>query len=229
VQLISRKLIAPVAGAILVSCVAGLGSSTAAGRVYDAPNTGSTSASGATSPSDAVLASRLLRTNVLVDHPVTVAGVLAPTLATQTVTLEQRARGGWTVVAQAGATLTGTFTLEFRPRRLGTDTLRVQVAGSDGLFDAPATKLDVFHRVLASWYAPGGLTACGEEYTAKMLGVANRTLPCGTLVTLHYHGRTVRVPVIDRGPYVAGRTYDLTWATKQALGAHDLTELWANR
>ena len=50
------------------------------------------------------------------------------------------------------------------------------------------------------------------------MGVANKTLPCGTLVTLRYDGRTVRVAVIDRGPYVAGREFDLTEATKQALG-----------
>ena len=50
------------------------------------------------------------------------------------------------------------------------------------------------------------------------MGVANKTLPCGTLVTLRYDGRTVRVPVVDRGPYVAGREFDLTEATKQALG-----------
>jgi len=47
-------------------------------------------------------------------------------------------------------------------------------------------------------------------------------------VTLHYGGRTVRVPVIDRGPYVAGRDYDLTYATKLALGAGDVSQIWAS-
>ena len=47
------------------------------------------------------------------------------------------------------------------------------------------------------------------------MGVANKTLPCGTKVKLRYHGRTVTVPVIDRGPYVAGRDYDLTEAAKR--------------
>jgi rare lipoprotein A (peptidoglycan hydrolase) len=46
-------------------------------------------------------------------------------------------------------------------------------------------------------------------------------------VTLRYHGHTVRVPVIDRGPYVAGREFDLTEATKRALGFGDLGEVWA--
>ena len=61
----------------------------------------------------------------------------------------------------------------------------------------------------------------------RTLGVANRTLPCGTLVTLHYGSRTVRVPVIDRGPYVVGREFDLTEATKQALGFAGVGEVWS--
>ena len=86
----------------------------------------------------------------------------------------------------------------------------------------------MFHEVVASWYGPGGTTACGEALGAATLGVANRTLPCGTMVTLRYRGRTVRVPVIDRGPFVAGRDYDLTYATKLALGAGDVTMIWAS-
>jgi rare lipoprotein A (peptidoglycan hydrolase) len=37
-------------------------------------------------------------------------------------------------------------------------------------------------------------------------------------VTLRHGGRTVRVRVVDRGPYVGGREFDLTAATKQRLG-----------
>jgi rare lipoprotein A (peptidoglycan hydrolase) len=72
------------------------------------------------------------------------------------------------------------------------------------------------------------MTACGRALGAGTLGVANKTLPCGTMVSLHYGGRTVRVPVIDRGPYVAGRDYDLTYATKLALGAGDVSQIWAS-
>ncbi len=57
--------------------------------------------------------------------------------------------------------------------------------------------------------------------------MANKTLPCGTLVTLHYGNRTIRVPVIDRGPYVAGRDFDLTEATKRALGFGDTGNVWS--
>ncbi|HEY5628335.1 MAG TPA: RlpA-like double-psi beta-barrel domain-containing protein [Candidatus Limnocylindrales bacterium] len=66
-----------------------------------------------------------------------------------------------------------------------------------------------------SWYGPGmygSRTACGVTLTTTVLGVANRTLPCGTKVTFRNpaNGRTVTVPVIDRGPYVSGRTWDMS-------------------
>jgi rare lipoprotein A (peptidoglycan hydrolase) len=66
-----------------------------------------------------------------------------------------------------------------------------------------------------SWYGPGFIgshTACGQVLTRTLMGVAHRTLPCGTLVTFRNpsNGRQVTVPVVDRGPYVAGRTWDMT-------------------
>jgi peptidoglycan lytic transglycosylase len=80
--------------------------------------------------------------------------------------------------------------------------------------------------VLASWYGPGfygNRTACGLTFTPELLGVAHVSLPCGTPLTLTSSaGRSVRVNVIDRGPYVAGRTLDLSFATKVALGCSDL-------
>lgn len=59
--------------------------------------------------------------------------------------------------------------------------------------------------------------ACGGVLEPGQLGVASRTLPCGTLVAFAYRGRMVQVPVIDRGPYVDGRLWDLTGATAEAL------------
>ena len=66
-----------------------------------------------------------------------------------------------------------------------------------------------------SWYGPGFYghrTACGYAYTKTIMGVAHKTLPCGTLVTFKNpkNGRIATVPVIDRGPYVAGRQWDLS-------------------
>lgn len=66
-----------------------------------------------------------------------------------------------------------------------------------------------------SWYGPGFYgkrTACGYAYTQSLMGVAHRTLPCGTLVTFRNpaNGRQVTVPVVDRGPYVSGRQWDMS-------------------
>lgn len=66
-----------------------------------------------------------------------------------------------------------------------------------------------------SWYGPGfygAWTACGVQLTHTVMGVASPTLPCGTLVTFKNpaNGRTVTVPVIDRGPYVWGRIWDMS-------------------
>lgn len=59
--------------------------------------------------------------------------------------------------------------------------------------------------------------ACGGTLGRDQLGVASRTLPCGTIVTFAYRGRIVHLPVIDRGPYVEGREWDLTGAAAEAL------------
>jgi hypothetical protein len=79
------------------------------------------------------------------------------------------------------------------------------------------------HDAEDSWYGPGFYgqhTACGQVLTDTLMGVAHRTLPCGTLVTFRNPatGQTVTVPVVDRGPYVAGRTWDLTKGTCLAIG-----------
>jgi hypothetical protein len=73
----------------------------------------------------------------------------------------------------------------------------------------------------ASWYGPGlwgRSTACGVTLRPTTVGVAHKTLPCGTMVRFVYGGRTITAPVIDRGPYVKGRAWDLTAAASEALG-----------
>jgi len=86
---------------------------------------------------------------------------------------------------------------------------------------SPARHLTSYRLAGASYYGPGlygNGVACGGTLEPGTLGVANKTLPCGTMVKLRYNGRSITVPVIDRGPYVAGREYDLTEAVKDALG-----------
>jgi peptidoglycan hydrolase-like protein with peptidoglycan-binding domain len=73
----------------------------------------------------------------------------------------------------------------------------------------------------ATWYGPGlygNRTACGGTLRRSTLGVAHRTLPCGTPVTFYHRGRFVTVTVIDRGPFARGVQWDLTAAAAKALG-----------
>src|SRR5262249_24212292 len=82
------------------------------------------------------------------------------------------------------------------------------------------------HRIqygLASWYGRerhGRRTASGEIFDSNQLGAAHRTAPFGTysLVTNLANGRTVQVRIIDRGPAVAGRLLDLSYAAARQLG-----------
>jgi rare lipoprotein A (peptidoglycan hydrolase) len=70
--------------------------------------------------------------------------------------------------------------------------------------------------------------ACGGVLHRGQMGVAHKTAPCGTLITFRYNGRQITVPVIDRGPYIAGREWDLTGAAAQALGFPGLGTIdWA--
>jgi hypothetical protein len=88
--------------------------------------------------------------------------------------------------------------------------------------------------VVASWYGPGffenrlpcwpWLKANGLpiQFLPDTWGVAHKSLPCGTMVTLTHGTRTVTVPVVDRGPYIAGREFDLSPRVKAELGCSDL-------
>jgi rare lipoprotein A (peptidoglycan hydrolase) len=74
---------------------------------------------------------------------------------------------------------------------------------------------------IATWFGPGFYgrqTACGQTLTPAVVGVANRTLPCGTLVSVTYDGHSLTVPVLDRGPYSHRASWDLTAGAAQALG-----------
>lgn len=73
----------------------------------------------------------------------------------------------------------------------------------------------------ATWYGPGlygNNTACGQVLRPSTVGVAHRSLPCGTAVKFVYRGRQVITRVIDRGPYSYGNDWDLTLAAAEALG-----------
>jgi rare lipoprotein A (peptidoglycan hydrolase) len=90
----------------------------------------------------------------------------------------------------------------------------------------PATKVP--KTALATWFGPGFYgqhTACGQTLTPATVGVANRKLPCGTLVKVSFHGQVLTVPVVDRGPYANGADWDLTAAAAQSLGIEETVRI----
>jgi rare lipoprotein A len=109
------------------------------------------------------------------------------------------------------------------------------VTGTGGVTSSPsgssATPRPTVRKAgIATWFGPGFYgqkTACGQILTPTVVGVANRTLPCGTLVKVSYHGHHLTVPVIDRGPYANGADWDLTTSAAQALGIEDTVRIGA--
>jgi hypothetical protein len=175
------------------------------------------------------LRARLLHANLLLGGDIAFIGKTTPQANRRRISIEELTRGGWVAIARTLTDGNGYFRKRLWPRRLGRLALRVRADGIPGQRTTMAGRVAiVYHQVVASWYGPGGTTACGEQLASGTLGVANRTLPCGTKVTLRLGGRVVTVPVIDRGPFVAGRDYDLTYATKLALGAGDVSTIWAS-
>jgi rare lipoprotein A len=117
----------------------------------------------------------------------------------------------------------GSFRVRWRASHTGVFEAKAVAGGKAVARTARSrgTRVNVYRPAAASYYGPGlygNGTACGRTLTPSTVGVANRTLPCGARVTLRYHGRTVTVPVIDRGPFSGSREYDLTAATKAKLG-----------
>lgn len=169
--------------------------------------------------------------DVLDGSTASVTGILRPGLAGRTVDLQRLGRHGWRTLSHTHTGHAGRFVLRYIPRRLLSERVRVVFAGDDSDLGTRRNvgRLSSYRLAGASWYGGGGSLACGGRLTGSTMGVANKTLPCGTLVTLRYGGHSVRVPVVDRGPYVGGREFDLTEATKRALGFEGVAEVWSTR
>ncbi|HVM34284.1 MAG TPA: septal ring lytic transglycosylase RlpA family protein [Actinomycetota bacterium] len=157
-------------------------------------------------------------------HPFTgerivVRGGLWPPRPGRRVHVQRRISGRWEVVARPRVR-DGRFRTSFTagaPRR---GRVRVVFRGDELNAARSRTKrVKVFDPDPATWYGPGlygNSTACGKTLTPDTIGVAHRSLPCGTMVDIFYRGRTVRVPVIDRGPYTSAQ-WDLTRKTAVRL------------
>lgn len=203
----------------------GASASSAGASVASAPNGIAVGAKLATSHS---------RLHVLAGRTASFKGVLAPARAGRTVRLQVRRGSRWHNLASTRTRANGRFALRYRAKHTMSAVVRVRFAG-DTLNTSVSRRpgrLAVYRTGGASWYGPGfygGHLACGGTLQPGTLGVANKTLPCGTKVTFRYHGRSITVPVIDRGPYVGGRDWDLTGATARRLGFSGTGTVWSTK
>ena len=86
-----------------------------------------------------------------------------------------------------------------------------------------ASSTPVSHLAKASWYGPGMAgkkTTSGEAYNPKALTAASKTLPIGSVVkvTNPENGKAVKVRINDRGPFVPGRSLDLSQHAAEKIG-----------
>jgi rare lipoprotein A len=158
--------------------------------------------------------------------------------AGRTVLVQRRSGDEWTTVADAEADADGAWTAAYPPTRPGRYRYRAALRAAAGAArvaaasaeDFPEVAVTVFRSTRATWYGPGlygNDLACGGTLTERTLGVAHRTLPCGTRVALLYRGRSLTVKVVDRGPVGPGAEFDLTSATARRLGLTGTSRLGA--
>jgi rare lipoprotein A len=97
--------------------------------------------------------------------------------------------------------------------------------------DLMATPLPpVMQTGLASWYGAkhhGKRTASGERFDQTKLTAAHPTLPWGSIVkvTSLANGKSVKVRINDRGPFIKDRIIDLSRAAARTLGMAGLMQV----
>lgn len=181
-----------------------------------------------TEPSDGPGGTLLVRSAVIVDHSLRVRGTMDDHRRRRLVSVERlREDGRWHQIAKVKTKAGGHFSASWRTRHTGEYTLRaVPTAARSHATTARAsatgtTPVRVYRQSRATFFGPGfygNQTACGQTLTETTIGVAHRTLPCGTMVDLYSKGHHLVVPVIDRGPFHKGIVWDLTAATAKAMG-----------
>jgi rare lipoprotein A (peptidoglycan hydrolase) len=217
-------LLAALIAATLVALAAACGSASAA----DIGPTASTGGSGfvvqpVTAPKGA-----------FAGKPTTLNGHVAGATGTVSITAKQ-GKADWLPVGTAEADSDGDFSFTWTPPKPGRYNFRFTEPGSTDVTtaadDAPTQgTVSVYRRQKATWYGPesyGSRTACGIKLTARTLGVAHKTLPCGTRVEFFLRGKRITLPVIDRGPFANGATWDLTLTAMRRLGSSSTEVLGA--
>jgi rare lipoprotein A len=166
--------------------------------------------------------------SVVGGQAILVRGRLLPGVAGRKVSLQGRQNGRWQTLTSTRTRAAGRFVLRYVANVARQERIRVKFAGDhlNGRSTASAGQMTVYREAGASWYNDGGNTACGFH---AYYGVANRTLPCGTKVSLRYNGRSVSATVDDRGPYVGGRDWDLNQNTASALGFGGVGAVWSSQ
>jgi rare lipoprotein A (peptidoglycan hydrolase) len=165
------------------------------------------------------------RVSALLRHSLRFTGSLASPTPGRTIVVQRLdPQAGWVAVASATSRSDGSFTAVWQTDRIGRFTIRATTDASGtaarAAADAATLNVTVYRPAIATTYGEGSYgeqTACGQVLTSHMLGVAHRSLKCGTPVAIYYAGRTIVVPVIDRGPYANNADWDLTEATSKAL------------
>ncbi|HEX8975584.1 MAG TPA: septal ring lytic transglycosylase RlpA family protein [Solirubrobacteraceae bacterium] len=197
----------------------GTGSSSSSSSAPTAAPSGPVSASG-----DGITlntsASTLLRSGLTFSG--TTSGAAGKTIEIER--LGQQTHWQWTPTVSTTVAPDGSFTVTWSTNGAGRFQIRALLAqpgSASSASAAPTLTVTVFRNSLATLYGPGFYghrTACGMRLRRSTIGVASRTLRCGTKVAVLYNGRTMIVPVIDRGPYANHADWDLTMATGEALG-----------
>jgi rare lipoprotein A (peptidoglycan hydrolase) len=164
------------------------------------------------------------------------SGAASSSEAGQTVEIERLGHETdwqWAPTAQATIGSDGSFSAVWQTDHIGRFAIRALISQPGSSYAAsalPTVTVTIYRVSKATWYGPGFYgrrTACGAKLRPSTIGVANRTLRCGTKVAIYYRGRTLVVPVIDRGPYANGADWDLTEATGKALGIDGTAEIGA--
>ena len=131
----------------------------------------------------------------------------------------------WANTAHATVASDGSFSAAWPTNHIGRFSVRAlpvgQATSAYASSAVPTLTITVYRQAIATIYGPGFYgqhTACGQTLSPTTIGVANRTLRCGSKVAIYWHGRTMIVPVIDRGPYANNADWDLTTATAKAMG-----------
>jgi rare lipoprotein A len=91
-----------------------------------------------------------------------------------------------------------------------------------GAVAVPGTK-NGYYTARAAPYGPTATrrrTACGKPFLKTTEGAAHPVLPCGVRIYIRFHGREVLTQIVDRGPNVPGREFDITKALANRLDLH---------